>query len=167
MVVITVGTNEQPFDRLVAAAAGLPDDADLVVQYGSSTIRSGPGRWCDFLPFDELEQLMRAATAVVCHAGVGSIVLARRCGHRPIVLARRLHLGEAVDDHQLQLARRLDAAGFVRLVEDADQLATTLSASEALDAGTGLELPGASALADELRVRFAEFGTAPAAPLVA
>jgi UDP-N-acetylglucosamine transferase subunit ALG13 len=160
VIVVTVGTNEQPFDRLVAAVAALPADLDLVVQYGSSAITSGPGRWCDFLPFDQLEHLMRSATAVVCHAGTGSIMLARHCGHRPIVLARRLHLGEAVDDHQLQLATRLDAAGFVRLVDDADQLRAVLEAG--VDAGAlGLGLPGAGELAVELRGRIAQLDVTP------
>ena len=49
-------------------------------------------------------------------------MLARRCGKRPIVVPRRLHLGEAVDDHQLPIARRLDATGIVTLLEDADRL---------------------------------------------
>jgi UDP-N-acetylglucosamine transferase subunit ALG13 len=165
VIVITVGTNEQPFDRLVAAAAALPADLDLVVQYGSSAITSGPGRWCDFLPFDELERLMRSAGAVVCHAGVGSVVLARRCGQRPIVLARRFHLGEAVDDHQLQLARRLDAAGFVRLVDDADQLAAVLDSG--VDPGAlGLGLPGADELAVELRGRIAQLDVTPSLRLL-
>ena len=65
---------------------------------------------------------MEQARVVVCHAGVGSIMLARRCGKRPIVVPRRLHLGEAVDDHQLPIARRLHANGVVTLLEDVDRL---------------------------------------------
>ena len=75
---------------------------------------------------------------VVCHAGVGSIMLARRCGKRPIVVPRRLHLGEAVDDHQLPIARRLHASGVVTLLEDVDLLGETI------------ELVGQNALADPL-----------------
>jgi UDP-N-acetylglucosamine transferase subunit ALG13 len=42
--------------------------------------------------------LLRAADLVVTHAGVASIVDAVRAGHRPIVVPRRQHLGEHVDD---------------------------------------------------------------------
>ncbi len=63
---------------------------------------------------------------VVCHAGVGSIVLARRYGHRPIVMPRRPRFGEHVDEHQLQLTRRLAEAGIVTVVEDAGQLAAAV-----------------------------------------
>ena len=126
MILVTTGTNEQPFDRLVKAAADLRCSERLVVQYGSSTVAHGAGEWVDFVGFDELEGLMREARAVVGHAGVGSIMLARGCGHVPIVMARRHHLGEAVDDHQLPLARRLDTAGLVTLVEDSGELAAAV-----------------------------------------
>ena len=72
---------------------------------------------------------MRAADVVVCHAGAGSILLARRCGHRPIVMARLGELGEAVDDHQLIMARRLDASGVVTLVADAAELREAVAAA--------------------------------------
>ena len=107
MILVTIGTNEQPFDRLVRAAATLGGLESLVVQHGSSRVPHGRGEWVDFVSFEELSARMEQARVVVCHAGVGSIMLARRCGKRPIVVPRRLHLGEAVDDHQLPIARRL------------------------------------------------------------
>lgn len=152
MLLVTTGTNEQPFDRLVRAAADLSQREDAFVQYGSSREPHGAGEWVEFLTFDELADRMRAARVVVCHAGVGSIMLARKCGHRPVVLPRRVHLGEAVDDHQLHMGRRLHDAGIVTLVEDERELATAVAA------GTGVrpdaaadQLAGAAALAADLR----------------
>jgi UDP-N-acetylglucosamine transferase subunit ALG13 len=118
MILVTVGTNEQPFDRLVQAAAELGGSEPLVVQHGASRVPHGRGRWVDFVEFGELAELMRSADAVVSHAGVGSIILARRQGKRPFVVPRRMHLGEAVDDHQVTLARRLAGRGMLELVED-------------------------------------------------
>jgi UDP-N-acetylglucosamine transferase subunit ALG13 len=153
MIVITIGTNEQPFDRLVAAAAALETDEPLVVQYGSSAVTSGPGRWVDFLGFDELADLMREARVVVCHAGVGSIMLARQYGRRPVVVPRRLDRGEAVDDHQVPLARRLAGSALVTLVEDERLLAEAIAGAESGDvvAPAGQALPGVGALVDALR----------------
>jgi UDP-N-acetylglucosamine transferase subunit ALG13 len=150
MIVVTIGTNEQPFDRLIRAARSLERD-DLFVQYGSSREPHGRGEWVEFLTFDELSEKAFAAQAVVCHAGVGSIMMARRCGHRPIVMARRHHLGEAVDDHQLFLARRLAASGIVTLVEDEAELAAALAA-EIVDAGEATSaLAGTAALSASVR----------------
>ena len=61
MILFTVGTNEQPFDRLVRAAAELRRDESLFVQYGASRSAHGPGEWVDFLPFEELAAACREA----------------------------------------------------------------------------------------------------------
>lgn len=127
MILVTVGTNEQPFERLVDAAARLEIAESVVVQHGSAAAHASEG-WFDFLSFEQMTELMGAARAVVCHAGVGSIMLARRHGKRPLVVPRRLHLGEAVDDHQLPLARRLHATGVVELVEDESALDAAVAA---------------------------------------
>lgn len=159
MIVVTVGTNEQPFDRLVRAAAALDVDEPLVVQHGASMVPPGRGEWVAFLPFEELEARIAEADAVVCHAGVGSIMVARRCGHRPIVVPRRVHLGEAVDDHQLPLARRLADAGLVTLVEDVADLAGALRVQTTTPPAAPAELPGAAALAADVRQLLAGLGT--------
>ena len=152
MVLVTTGTNEQPFDRLVRAAAVLASTEPAFVQYGASQEPHGAGEWVDFVDFDELEERMCASTAVVCHAGVGSIMLARRCGHVPVVVPRRVELGEAVDDHQLHLARRLHAAGLVLLVEDERDLTSAVrSIGHGEAAGTAPALAGAAALTADLR----------------
>lgn len=160
MILVTTGTNEQPFDRLVRAAAQLAEMEEAFVQYGSSRESHGAGEWVEFLGFDELADRMRAARVVVCHAGVGSIMLARRCGHRPVVLPRRVQLGEAVDDHQLHMGRRLHAAGLVTLVEDERALPVAIGApARARVAAATQQLPGAAALGAELRGFLATFVT--------
>jgi UDP-N-acetylglucosamine transferase subunit ALG13 len=162
MIVVTIGTNEQPFDRLIRAARALDSD-ELLVQYGSSREPHGRGEWVEFLSFDELAERAREARAVVCHAGVGSIMLARRCGHTPIVMPRRHHLGEAVDDHQLFLAKRLAKSGIVTLVEDEQELAAALAAPTGAAAERAGTISGAGALSADLRTVLEGLGTARAA----
>ena len=152
MILVTVGTHEQPFDRLIAAAAALPGDEPLVVQYGTSTLPHGRGEWIDFLSFDDLAQLAEQARAMVCHAGVGSIVLARRYGHRPIVMARRPQNGEHVDEHQLSLTRRLADAGLVTAVDNGEQLTAAVEAEALAPApAAATSLRGPSALSADVR----------------
>jgi UDP-N-acetylglucosamine transferase subunit ALG13 len=162
MIVVTVGTHEQPFDRLLTAVAGLGDQEPLLVQYGTGTIASGPGKWVDFLSFDELAERAKGARAFICHAGVGSIVLARRCGHRPIIMPRRPEHGEHVDEHQLELSRRLHAAGLVTVVEDALELAAAVRTPQAVpEAGTTAgSLHGPAALSADVRGVLERLGAA-------
>ncbi len=161
MILVTVGTNEQAFDRLVAAAAALGGDEPLLVQHGSSHVPHGRGEWVDFLPFDELAERAAEARLVVCHAGVGSIVLARRYGRTPLVVPRRQHLGEAVDDHQLFLARRLARTGIVSLVEDERDLPAAVSAPALALAEQASPLRGTGALSSDLRAVLSDLGAAP------
>jgi UDP-N-acetylglucosamine transferase subunit ALG13 len=167
MIVVTIGTNEQPFDRLIAAVAALQVDEELVVQYGSARITSGPGRWIDFLGFDELADLMRRARVVVCHAGVGSIMLARACGQRPVVVPRRFDRDEAVDDHQVPLARRLAGSGLVTLVEDERELARAVAPATGDDPRAAAQaLPGVTDLVGALRERLERAGVTTAGAIV-
>jgi len=127
VIFITTGTNEQPFERLASYAARLGGDEELVVQYGSARGEHGRGRWVDFLAWEEMVGLMTTARAVVAHAGMGSILLAQRCGKLPIVVPRRGDLGEAVDDHQDPIARRLASEGMVLLADDEEALRAALA----------------------------------------
>ncbi len=130
MIFATVGTHHQQFDRLVQAPA--LDRADVVIQHGHSAPPQGRARMIAFMPFAEVEEHMRAAEAVVTHAGVGSILLARRCGHIPIVVARRQRFGEHVDDHQVELATALGPRGEVVVVDDVAALDAVLADPPAL-----------------------------------
>jgi UDP-N-acetylglucosamine transferase subunit ALG13 len=123
----TLGTHHQQFDRLVAALVALGRD-DLVIQYGHSAPPEEAVTAKAFMPFAEVEEHMRAAAAVVTHAGVGSILLARRCGQLPIVMPRRSAHGEHVDDHQVELVTALEPRGQVVVVDDAQGLAAALAA---------------------------------------
>jgi UDP-N-acetylglucosamine transferase subunit ALG13 len=118
MILVTVGTNGQAFDRLLRVVEELGSDEGVVVQHGPSALRPRNARCVSFVPFGELQELVRSARVVVTHAGVGSILLCLLERTRPVVVPRLQHYGEAVDDHQLALARQLAAEGLVLLAED-------------------------------------------------
>ena len=139
MIVVTVGTNEARFDRLLEAVATLRVQDDILVQYGSSSVRpANAARSLEFLPFDDLLEEMRRARVVVTHAGIGSIMSALACGKRPVVVPRLVRYREAVDDHQLPVARRLESAGLVIVVDDLSRLEeAVIAAGDAVDVAVG------------------------------
>ena len=126
MIFATVGTHQDPFERMIAGLEALPNPADLVVQYGYARPPKGVGRAVDFMPFEEMEANFAAAEAVITHAGVGSILCARRAGHLPIVVPRFTELGEHVDDHQVELTRALAERGEVEPVWQGEEIAAAL-----------------------------------------
>jgi exopolysaccharide biosynthesis glucuronosyltransferase PssE len=145
MIFVSMGTSD-PFDRLLRAADRLTRGEELVVQCGTSSFRPSDATCFDFLPFEGVLELMRDARVVVTHAGVGSIMAARTVGKRPIVVPRLRRFGEAVDDHQVGLGRRLHAAGLVTLVEDADELPAAVALEQEFERAAG-----GGALVEELR----------------
>jgi UDP-N-acetylglucosamine transferase subunit ALG13 len=143
MIFVTIGTTE-PFDRLLRALDGL-DGEELVVQCGDSLARPARATCIEYVSFDELGDYMRRARVVVSHAGVGTIMAALAAGKRPVVVPRLAAFDEVVDDHQVELARRLDARGLVTLVEDPSTLAGIVRSADpavALDDARPSELVG-------------------------
>jgi len=133
LIFVTVGTHDQAFSRMLAGIEALPDRAEIVIQYGYGTAPSGVSHAAAFMSFGEMEQYFEAADLVVTHAGVGSILCARRAGHTPIVVPRYHELGEHVDDHQVELTRALAQLGEVTPVWRDEEIATVV----ALDAARG------------------------------
>jgi UDP-N-acetylglucosamine transferase subunit ALG13 len=84
---------------------------------------------------------------VVTHAGVGTILTALLNGVRPIVVPRLEAHREAVDDHQLELANRLERLGLVTVVLDTSELGPALREE---GGAAGPVRPG-EALVEELR----------------
>ncbi|MGH3103673.1 MAG: glycosyltransferase [Gaiellaceae bacterium] len=148
MILVTVGTNETSFDRLLRALEALPETEELVVQHGPSGVRPPRATCFDYLPFDELTAYMRRARVVVTHAGVGSIIAALSNGKRAIVVPRLARHGEAVDDHQLHFGRRAEQAGLVELVEDPATLAEAVARHEQRPVA---EIGGDNRLVEDLR----------------
>jgi beta-1,4-N-acetylglucosaminyltransferase len=128
MIFVTVGTGEQQFDRLLRCVESLSVEEPVVIQYGSSRVQPDGASCVDFMPFSDLLTHMGKARVVITHAGVGSMMAALTARKRPIVVPRRRRFGEAVDDHQLELARRLAASELVTLVEDPRSLQRALAA---------------------------------------
>jgi UDP-N-acetylglucosamine transferase subunit ALG13 len=61
-------------------------------------------------------------------------------GKRPVVVPRLARYGEAVDDHQVPLGRRLGEVGLVLFVEDpADLESAVLGDGSAAEAAIGMD----------------------------
>lgn len=127
-VVVSVGTDHHPFDRLIEWIdrwAQDHADVDVFVQHGWSRapvhVQAAP-----LVPHEQLQRKLRAATVAVTHGGPATIMDARDAGHLPLVVPRDPALGEHVDDHQQRFARRLSEVGDVRLIEDEGSLAAEL-----------------------------------------
>lgn len=123
-VLVTVGTDHHPFNRMVDWSESWASDhpgVEVIVQYGASrppVSLTGYER----IPHQDLTELMRRADVVVTHGGGGSITQCWETGKLPVVVARTKALGEHVDDHQVAFAERLAEMGNIHLARDYSSL---------------------------------------------
>lgn len=120
MIFVTVGMRAEPFLRLVRAAdeMALETAERVVIQYGSAQNTPRFAEHFDFADEAQMQMWVRDARVLVTHGGAGSILEALEVG-KPLVIAPRLKCyGEAVDDHQLELAEALDRQGKAVIVTE-------------------------------------------------
>ncbi len=147
MIFLSLGTTKQPFMRAVDLMAPFVEAGErVVVQYGcTEPDHSRVGiEWVKFMEHDELMDHISEARAFFCHAGVGSVITSLMRDTMPIVIAREARFGEHVDDHQIDLATRLDGRGLVVVLPygdaDVEGAAKRASAAQATAQGRGQEL---------------------------
>lgn len=125
MIFVTVGT-VFPFDRLVRAvdeAAGRDELTESVfAQVGRKGYRPRHLEWAETIDRRAFAERMADASAVVAHAGTGTIFAALEAGRPILVMPRRKSLREHVNDHQVHTARRFGALGHVLVAWDETEI---------------------------------------------
>lgn len=119
MILLSLGTHQQPFPRAVDLIEPLARQATpVIVQHGSTAPRPDIPftTWVESMPYEDIVATMTRVDSVVCHAGVGTIITALKTGHTPVVIPRLAQHDEHVDDHQLDIATRFAERGLVRCV---------------------------------------------------
>jgi UDP-N-acetylglucosamine transferase subunit ALG13 len=115
MILVTVGTERYPFNRLMDWVDLLlhyqliPDE--IVVQYGSCTRLPGGVKVYQTLKAEQFRELVEQASFVVSHCGEGSFLLLEEIAKPYVLVPRSQKFGEHVDDHQVEMAIALSKIG--------------------------------------------------------
>lgn len=160
MIFVTVGTHEQPFDRLVKEIDRLKEEGqieeEVFIQTGYSTYKP---RFCEhkaFVSFDEMIEKIFNARIVITHGGPGSIMSVLYNGKIPIVVPRQKVYGEHVDDHQMLFADKMREHSQIICVNDIHDMPDKIHQYTTLIE----ELKNASAEKIEREKRVSEFARA-------
>jgi UDP-N-acetylglucosamine--N-acetylmuramyl-(pentapeptide) pyrophosphoryl-undecaprenol N-acetylglucosamine transferase len=121
--VVTLGTYKgTPFTRIVRRLLEiLPPEVEVLWQTGATDVTELGIEGVYALPERELSEAMDEADVVITHAGVGTALAALEVGKCPVMAPRLATFGEAVDDHQVQIADQLSQRGLAVTV-NADAL---------------------------------------------
>lgn len=146
MIFVTVGTHEQPFDRLVRGVDELVAQGviteEVFIQTGYSTYEP---KYCTFskmLPFGEMTRKVADARIVITHGGPSSFIMPLQLGKTPIVVPRQARFDEHVNDHQVEFAGEVARRhGNILVVEDIETLGAVIADYDGMAAkiGSGMQ----------------------------
>lgn len=109
MIFVTVGTHEQPFNRLLECMDNLKKDGviteEVIMQTGFSTYEPKFCKWSKLLPYNEMVKNVVDARIVITHGGPASFIMPLQVGKIPVVVPRRHEFGEHVNNHQVDFAK--------------------------------------------------------------
>lgn len=142
MIFVTVGTHEQPFDRLLTEIDRLKENGTIqepvMIQSGFSTYEPRYCEWKKLIPYAEMIKNVKEARIVITHGGPASFMMALQEEKIPIVVPRRAEFDEHVNDHQAEFAAAvakrygniipvMDIAELETIVSDYDEIVSKMS----------------------------------------
>ena len=145
MIFVTVGTHEQPFDRLVSYIDDLKRDGvireDVFIQTGFSTYEPQYCRWSKLIPYEEMVKNVQEARIVITHGGPASFIMPLQMGKTPIVVPRQSRFGEHVNDHQVEFAKAMEQrmGTIIPVLDISDLKETILSYDQLLTKNSGMQ----------------------------
>lgn len=135
MVFVTVGTHEQPFNRLVEYMDVWASDCEeeVIIQTGFSTYEPKKAKWSKFYPYKTMIENVADARIVITHGGPSSFIMPLQIGKIPIVVPRKREFGEHVNNHQVDFCNQVaKQQGNIIVVEDVHKLKDTIENYEVI-----------------------------------
>jgi len=112
-----LGTQKVPFIRMLKQIEELilvfNIKDEVVVQVGNTHYRSTYFKSFDYVGESELDEYINKAKVIITHAGAASVFKSIMMGKKVIVVARKKEYGEMIDNHQLELVKKLSEDGYV------------------------------------------------------
>lgn len=129
MIFVTVGTHEQPFNRLVEYMDkwAAEHDEEVIIQTGFSTYEPKHCEWSKLYPYSQMVEFVDKARIVITHGGPSSFIMPLQVGKTPIVVPRKKEYDEHVNDHQVDFSNQVaKRQGNIIVIEDVQKIADTL-----------------------------------------
>lgn len=125
MIFLTVGT-QFPFDRLIKSVDEVVSqnggEEEIFAQIGDSSYRPHNIESVPSLEKEAFDQCIKQASAIVSHAGMGTIIMALD-NRKPLLIMPRLKkYGEVVNDHQVAIAQKFEQLGHLLVAYSEDEL---------------------------------------------
>lgn len=112
MIFVTVGTHEQPFDRLLKCIDKMVEDGqikeEVIVQKGYTDYEMKNCKSSKLIPYEEMQSNIKNARIVVTHGGPASFLDPLKYGKIPVVVPRKKEYNEHVNNHQVDFSKEVE-----------------------------------------------------------
>lgn len=138
MIFVTVGTHEQPFNRLIKEVDRLVETGvikdDVFIQTGYSTYEPQFCKWSSLISFDKMNELMETSDIIITHGGPATFMSAIANGKKPIVVPRQEKYDEHVNDHQVDFAQQVkERYNSIEVITEVSELGNYLNQDLKID----------------------------------
>ncbi len=117
MIYITLGTQPCDFSRCMRMVEELVSelkmDEPIVAQTGYTSYKPEGFICFDFISEQQYQKYISSARVIISHAGTGALFSSIKKGKKVIAVARLKEYGEMVDDHQIEIVRKLSNEGYI------------------------------------------------------
>lgn len=131
MILVTLGTQDQKFYRLLDALENSKVKDKIIVQAGGSfDYQSKKMEIFRFIDYKEMEKYIDEADLIITHGGTGSIIMPLQKGKKVIACARLEKYGEHINDHQKELVSVFAEEGYILEFNDGDNIGELIKKSK-------------------------------------
>lgn len=135
MIFVTVGTHEQPFNRLVEYMDNwaMTHEEEVIIQTGFSTYEPKHCQWKKLFAYKDMTEHVERARIVITHGGPSSFIMPLQIGKVPVVVPRKQAFGEHVNDHQVDFCKKVEKRqGNIIVIEDINSLGDVIDQYESI-----------------------------------
>ena len=112
MIFVTVGTQIQPFNRVIKEIDILKQEGviaeEVFIQLGHSTYIPENCNYSKLISFEKMQENFKNADIVITHGTPASVINALRNGTIPIVIPRQKKYGEDINDRQVDFTKEVE-----------------------------------------------------------
>ena len=134
MILVVTGTHPQQFNRLLEEVDRLVGNHTIkepvLMQTGYSDYKPKNCKWFKFTGYDEMNSLLKKASIVITHGGIGSVLMSVRMNKKTIVVPRMKKFKEHTNDHQLEIVKELSRQRRIIPVYDISKLALSIESAK-------------------------------------
>lgn len=130
MILVTLGTQQQQFIRLLDYIENSKIKDEIIVQAGHTKYNSKKMKIFDFIDYDKMNEYVDNADLIITHGGTGSITGPLKKGKVVIACARKRKYREHVDDHQEQIVDIFFEEGYILKLDENIKLSDLIKRSK-------------------------------------